>query len=172
MATRTPGLQARSQYGSYWGQYANAAALPNASGNPLANPYFAQLEAGDTALVTGVGTFTCTNPGTLGGGDAVWITPPIDDPNAVIDTDTYDSGSSVYATSAAAVSVEVRQARAGKLISIVRADVGSVTFSEIAPAVIRYPAAFTPVAAERWSRVVLEWHTATEIVLSGDLTPV
>ena len=72
MATRTPGLQSRSQYGSYWGQYASAAALPNASGNPLANPYFAQLEAGDIAFVTGGTLYVCTSAGTLGGADAAW----------------------------------------------------------------------------------------------------
>lgn len=72
MATRTPGLQNRSQYGSYWGQYASAADLPNASGNPLANPYFAQLEAGDIAFVTGGTLYVCISAGTLSGSDAVW----------------------------------------------------------------------------------------------------
>lgn len=73
MATRTPPLQTRSQFGRDWGNYATAADLPNASGAPLGAPFFSILEVGDTAYSVADGaTYTCTNVGTAGGGDAVW----------------------------------------------------------------------------------------------------
>jgi len=73
MAIRTPGLQVRSQYHAYWGQYATTTALPNGSGAPLPAADF-DLEAGDTAYVTGApaGLYECISAGTPGGGDAVW----------------------------------------------------------------------------------------------------
>jgi hypothetical protein len=74
MAARTPGLQPRSEYQAYWGIYASIAALPNGSANPLSAPYVVgQLEAGDTAYVTGLGQYVCKSVGTSGGGDAVWV---------------------------------------------------------------------------------------------------
>jgi len=73
MATRTPSLQARSRFHHYWGQYATAATLPNATGNPIGAPYFAELEVGDVAYVTGLAElYQCTSVGTSGIGDAVW----------------------------------------------------------------------------------------------------
>ena len=78
MANRQPGGstlfpdgQVREEYGNYWGAYATAAELPNASGNVLVLADFV-LEAGDTGFVTGVGAFTCTSAGAAGAGDAVW----------------------------------------------------------------------------------------------------
>lgn len=65
MATRTPKLQQRSQYHSYWGQYSYSVGasppwddgsnmLPGAPGNPLSSPDdFARLEVGDIAATTG-----------------------------------------------------------------------------------------------------------------------
>jgi hypothetical protein len=77
MAAKTPTLQARSQYSRDWGNYATAADLPNASGNALANPYFTQLEVGDTAYVTGTTQqYVCTSKGTLSGADATWGANP------------------------------------------------------------------------------------------------
>lgn len=99
MAARTPGLQPRSAYHAYWGQYqyraidaSNSFAgrtadigadnLPNSTNNVLNATEFAKLEAGDTAAtvdasspVTGTefGLWTCIRPGTLTGGDAVWV---------------------------------------------------------------------------------------------------
>lgn len=100
MSTRTPGLQQRSLYHSYWGQYPWDATfappswngrtgdiggnmLPNTPNyNPptyLVDPEYSKLEAGDTAstiTVTNegdkVGLWVCIYPGTQGGGDAVW----------------------------------------------------------------------------------------------------
>lgn len=73
MATRTPPLQTRSQFQRSWGNFASATALPNASGAPLSAPFFSILEVGDTAYSVADGaTYTCTNVGTAGGGDAVW----------------------------------------------------------------------------------------------------
>ncbi len=73
MSTSTPSLQTRSQYNRDWGNFANAAGLPNAASNSLANPYFTQLEVGDTAYVTGTSTkYVCTLKGTLSGADATW----------------------------------------------------------------------------------------------------
>ena len=101
MSARTPGLQPRSQFHAYWGQYAYDTAgappppffgraadigsqkLPNAPGNPLILPYVGaggQLEAGDTASTVELvpsngdrwGLWVCIYPGTAGGGDAVW----------------------------------------------------------------------------------------------------
>lgn len=72
MALRTPPLQPRSQFGSYWGVYANGTtALPNQSANVLPASIFF-LEAGDVAFVAGGGLYQCDSPGTAGGGDAVW----------------------------------------------------------------------------------------------------
>lgn len=72
MALRTPPLQLRSQFGSYWGSYANGStALPNQSANALPVNLFA-LEAGDVAYAAG-SLWLCTSPGTAGGGDATWI---------------------------------------------------------------------------------------------------
>jgi hypothetical protein len=82
MALSTPGAstsfpagQKRQQFSPYWGVYASAVTLPNASGNALAAANF-RLEAGDQAYVTGVGFYTCTSPGTAGGSDAVWTLIP------------------------------------------------------------------------------------------------
>lgn len=73
MSTRTPPLQTRSQFNRSWGNFATAADLPNASGAPLAAPFFSILEVGDTAYSVADGaTYTCTSVGTAGGGDAVW----------------------------------------------------------------------------------------------------
>lgn len=85
MSTRTPGLQPRSQYHSYWGQYAwtaggsdpGAGNLPNDTLFALGNPYYSQLEVGDTASTTdanpaNVGLWVCISKGTLGGANAVW----------------------------------------------------------------------------------------------------
>ena len=101
MSNRTPGLQTRSQFHAYWGQYEYDTAgappppffgraadigsqkLPNAPGNPLILPYVGaggQLEAGDTASTIELvpsngdrwGLWVCIYPGTAGGGDAVW----------------------------------------------------------------------------------------------------
>lgn len=79
MSTRTPGLQVRSRYHAYWGQYAtftsaSVGTLPNQSGNVLSAAEFPKLEAGDTGYVTTTnpGLYFCTSVGTLGGGDAVW----------------------------------------------------------------------------------------------------
>jgi len=75
MATRTPPLQPRSRVHAYWGSYASSSLLPNASGNPISGGVFAALEAGDDAYVPTGGSghrWTCTNPGTDGGGDATW----------------------------------------------------------------------------------------------------
>lgn len=77
MATNTPGLQQRSQYHGYWGVFADATTgLPNQAGNPLAANQF-KLEQGDTAYHDGAGVgpqglYVCDDPGTVGGGDAVW----------------------------------------------------------------------------------------------------
>lgn len=98
MARRTPGLQARSQVHSYWGQFqydtsvppatfagrtgdVGSTLLPNAS-VALSPSEFAKLEAGDTAAtidttvtVDGAefGLWTCISPGTVGVGNAVWV---------------------------------------------------------------------------------------------------
>lgn len=99
MAARTPGLQPRSAYHAYWGQYqyrdidasnsfagrtadVGADNLPNSTNNILNATEFAKLEAGDTAAtvdasspVTGTefGLWTCIRPGTFGVGNAVWV---------------------------------------------------------------------------------------------------
>jgi hypothetical protein len=72
MARRTPNLQTRSQYGSYWGVYATALVLPNTAGAPVAAPKF-DLEEGDIAYVQGVGMYQCTSQGGAGAAPpAVW----------------------------------------------------------------------------------------------------
>lgn len=73
MSTKTPGLQQRSQYHAYWGRFADASALPNASGAALSDPEFSKLEAGDVAFTDdAVLLYLCVSPGTVGGGDALW----------------------------------------------------------------------------------------------------
>lgn len=73
MSTTTPSLQTRSQYNRDWGNFATIADVPNGSGNALANPYFSQLEVGDTAYVTGTSQkVVCTAVGSVSGSDAVW----------------------------------------------------------------------------------------------------
>lgn len=71
MASRTPPLQSRSQFHSHWGSFASVGVLPNTIGEVLQADKFV-LQAGDLAYVEGAGTFTCVDPGTAGGGDAVW----------------------------------------------------------------------------------------------------
>lgn len=71
MASRTPGLQGRSQYHRDWGNFTALSLLPNASGAPLAAADFV-LEAGDTAYVDVIGFCYCVSPGGAGLGDAVW----------------------------------------------------------------------------------------------------
>lgn len=73
MASRTPPLQTRSQFGSYWGVFADSfTSLPNQSGNVLTAAQFV-LEAGDTAYSTeDRRPCVCVDPGTAGGGDAEW----------------------------------------------------------------------------------------------------
>lgn len=74
MAARTPGLQARSQYHAYWGQFADPTQLPNASGAALAQPEFAKLEVGDVAFsLSDNCRYVCTDVGTVGGADATWL---------------------------------------------------------------------------------------------------
>lgn len=81
MANRTPGLQDRNQYHRNWGNYTDGGQttpangdLPNQPSNPLSNPEFSKLEAGDLAYVTttDAGVYYCVSPGTVGGGDAIW----------------------------------------------------------------------------------------------------
>jgi len=86
MSARTPGLQPRSQYHSYWGQFvwnaagsdAGAANLPNDTANPLPNPEFSKLETGDIASTTdgavdaNIGLWVCYDVGTVSGADAKW----------------------------------------------------------------------------------------------------
>lgn len=75
MTTRTPGAQDRNAYHRDWGNYSAATDLPNASANPLADPEFSKLEAGDTAsvvLATHVERWACFATGTVGGANAVW----------------------------------------------------------------------------------------------------
>lgn len=98
MAARTPGLQPRSQYHSYWGRYTwdntgvlpsfagrtadpGSQRLPNAPLNIISATEWAKLEAGDIAATASFsvptgseyGLFTCIFPGSSGGGDAVWV---------------------------------------------------------------------------------------------------
>lgn len=87
MSARTPGLQPRSQYHSYWGKYnwaaggsdPGAANLPNdtAAGGSFIEPFYSQLEVGDTAStddasVVNRGLWVCVYKGTVGGNDAQW----------------------------------------------------------------------------------------------------
>lgn len=72
MSTRTPPLQPRSGFHRDWGNYANAFnALPNQAANPLAAAQHPVLEAGDRAFAISR-VWECLDPGTAGGGDAVW----------------------------------------------------------------------------------------------------
>ena len=71
MATRTPPLQLRSQFGRDWGNYADGViSLPNQSSNVL-NATQPVLEVGDRAFASSR-VWECLDPGTVGGGDAVW----------------------------------------------------------------------------------------------------
>mgnify|MGYP001271522396 CR=1 FL=1 len=71
MSLRTPGLQLRSRFHAYWGDFEDPAGdLPNQANNPLPAALFA-LERGDVAVASGT-RYTCVSPGTPGGGDAVW----------------------------------------------------------------------------------------------------
>lgn len=72
MSTRTPPLQLRSQFGRDWGNYANGViSLPNQSSNVLNAAQHPVLEAGDRAFATSR-VWECLDPGTAGGGDALW----------------------------------------------------------------------------------------------------
>ena len=51
MAKRSP-----QEHHPYWGQYPNAAQLPNVAGSPIQSAY---LEVGDIAYVTGTGMYQC-----------------------------------------------------------------------------------------------------------------
>lgn len=98
MSTRTPGIQQRSQYQSYWGRFIwntagvlpsfggrtadpGSQGLPNAPNNIISAAEYVKLEAGDIAATasfsvptgTEYGLWTCIFPGTSGGGDAVWV---------------------------------------------------------------------------------------------------
>jgi len=99
MSARTPGLQARSQFHAYWGQYAwaaggsdpGAANLPNdtAAAGTFVDPYYTQLEVGDTAsttdaLIANRGLWVCVDKGTSGGNDAVWRR--LDNGTAIVQT--------------------------------------------------------------------------------------
>lgn len=72
MATSTPNVQQRNQYGRDWGNYASISVCPNASAWAGGTDPAAPLEVGDTAYVTGVGRVYCSDAGTSGGLDAVW----------------------------------------------------------------------------------------------------
>lgn len=73
MSANTPGIQSRSQFHHYWGLYAGATNLPNASGNPIVSPEFDKLEAGDLAFNSDNALmYVCIDAGTSGGGDAQW----------------------------------------------------------------------------------------------------
>jgi hypothetical protein len=79
MSTKTPGLQSRSQYHSYWGIYADGTTqLPNQSANPLTSPgEFDKLEEGDIGYSNAVGNeglYVCTDPGGAGAAPpATWV---------------------------------------------------------------------------------------------------
>jgi hypothetical protein len=98
MSVRTPGIQSRSQFHSYWGVYvwdtagvlpsfagrtadAGSQSLPNAPNNIISAIEWAKLENGDVAATqsfsvptgTEYGFWTCIYKGTSGGGNAVWV---------------------------------------------------------------------------------------------------
>lgn len=75
MAGRWPHEQPRNEQPRDYGNYTTPVLLPNAAGNPLPSPRFF-LEAGDTATVdvgAAAGNYRCQDPGTPGGGDAIWV---------------------------------------------------------------------------------------------------
>lgn len=80
MASRTPFIQNRSAHSSHWGLYDTFAELPNGTSGIIGvtNPF--TLQAGDTAAVASAitdvfsgGLYYCLNPGTAGGGNALWV---------------------------------------------------------------------------------------------------
>lgn len=77
MAGRTPRVQDRSGFHRDWGNYDDPASLlPNQPFNPLPASEHEALEPGDVCWALG-SRYVCLDPGTAGGGDAVWWTDQV-----------------------------------------------------------------------------------------------
>ena len=77
MAGRTPRVQSRSGFHRDWGNYEDpASVLPNQPFNPLSFSEHEALEAGDVCWSSG-SRYVCLDPGTAGGGDAIWWTDQV-----------------------------------------------------------------------------------------------
>lgn len=98
MAARTPGLQARSQYHSYWGTYAYTVGagvwangsnlLPGAPGNVISAAEFAKLEIGDIAstsdaTIANRGLYVCVD---TSGGNGLVQWARLDNAGAAVQT--------------------------------------------------------------------------------------
>lgn len=176
MATRTPPLQTRSQFGAYWGAFANTTLLPNASGAPLAASLFV-LEAGDVAFLSGNTLFKCDSPGTAGGGDATWS--PVDAPvlpgttaATLITLTQADDRSVIRTTAGTTVVVAAPPLRPNTYISIVQEGLGQVQVTASGgTAPLQHPADFFPYAAQQFSPVGVLYLTSTLVQVLGDLAP-
>lgn len=96
MSTRTPILQDRNNYQRDWGNWKSLEELPNAVAQPLSAEKFT-LEAGDVACVEGTSRRVyCYAPGTVGGGDAVWLNDEISLRVDTVDRPVQIKGQSAY----------------------------------------------------------------------------
>lgn len=60
----------------YWGRWASAAVLPNASGNAATGAAYGAMRPGDEAYVEDIGLYVLNDRGTSGGADASWVRSP------------------------------------------------------------------------------------------------
>lgn len=133
-------------------------------------PAHATSHAGDGE--DAIATATTTVAGLMSAGDKSKLdagVPSVNDANTTIDTNTYPHGASVYTTAPSAVGVTANSAGAGKMLRYVQGGAGKITINAGSGVTLRHAATFNPASAELWSVVVLEWRTATEVHVSGDL---
>ncbi|NJL54158.1 hypothetical protein HC928_02580 [bacterium] len=84
-----------------------------------------------------------------------------------------DNGRSIYYTAATAapVAITVNSGTPGTFSKHTQVGTDQLQFTAGAGVTLRVPAAFLARAAQQYSAVVLEWRTATEVFVSGDLEP-
>lgn len=80
-----------------------------------------------------------------------------------------DRDRSVYYESASPVTVTVEAGTAGTSSRHNQAGAGKVTFVPGVGVTLRHGATFSPAIAEQYQGAVLEWRTATEVWIAGDL---
>lgn len=83
-----------------------------------------------------------------------------------------DNGRSIYYTNVATITVTVDQAEVGTFSKHTQDNTGQVQLAAGTGVTLHYPATFLPNTAERNSPITLEWKTATDVYVSGDMEAV